>query len=301
MACRAALVSFAMSGYSWGAIADGWDVPQVRVVQMRPDADKAANLGRLRAVLATAAPQPGELLVLPEMWSCLGGDRAAKWAAAEPLPQPGAAGGEVYETLRGIARRHAAWVHGGSIAERDGSRLYNTSVVFGADGTEVARYRKIHLFDVTTPDGAGYRESSMFGAGDRIVCFDWHGMRVGCAICYDLRFPELFARLRLAGAQLLVLPAAFTQPTGLAHWHVLLRARAIETQCWVAAAATCGVHQDAAGQARTTYGHSLVCDPWGQVMVELGEQEATAAAVIDLDRVARVRADMPVLEHRRLF
>ena len=172
-------------------------------------------------------------------------------------------------------------------------------MVFNPQGAEVARYRKIHLFDITTPDGQGYRESASYGGGDEIVAFDAGGLRVGCAICYDLRFPELFLALRQAGAELIFLPSAFTVPTGRDHWEVLIRARAIETQCWIAAAATWGQHRDGAGQIRLTFGRSLVCDPWGQVVATVSDGVGWTTARVDAAITARVRRDMPVLVHRR--
>ncbi|MGI4977678.1 MAG: carbon-nitrogen hydrolase family protein, partial [Janthinobacterium lividum] len=242
-----------------------------------------------------------DLVALPEMWSCLGGDRATKLAAAEPLPPPGsgAPGGEAYEFLREAARALGVAVHGGSIAEREGERLFNTSLVFDSSGRELARYRKIHLFDITAPDGTGYRESATYGAGDSVVTAEVGGVTLGLSVCYDLRFPELFLALRRAGAELILVPAAFTLQTGRDHWEVLLRARAIETQCWVAAPATWGQHHDPGG-VRTTFGHALVCDPWGGVVARASDGTGWASARIDREMTARVRRDMPVLEHRRL-
>jgi nitrilase len=199
-----------------------------------------------------------------------------------------------------MAMAHGVAIHGGSIGELDGGKLYNTTVVFGPDGAELARYRKIHLFDITTPDGTGYRESATYGSGTDIVTCDVAGFKIGLAICYDLRFPELFLALRRAGAELIMLPAAFTVPTGRDHWEPLLRARAIETQCWLAAAATCGTHADAKGERRETYGHSLVCDPWGLVVARASDGPGWATARLDPALTARVRRDMPVLDHRRL-
>ncbi|MBC7800706.1 MAG: carbon-nitrogen hydrolase family protein [Gemmatimonadaceae bacterium] len=275
---------------------------RVTVVQMNPGADKAANLLQAEQLVDRAAVERPDLVALPEMWTCLGGDRATKLQAAEQLPPAGsgAAGGPAYEFVRRIARGRGLFVHGGSIGEHAGDgRMFNTTVVFDPRGNEVARYRKIHLFDITTPDGHGYRESASFGAGDQVVTFMAGGLRVGCAICYDLRFPELFLALRQAGAELILLPSAFTVATGRDHWDVLIRARAIETQCWMAAPATWGVHRDGAGQDRSTYGHSLVCDPWGQVVATVSDGVGWATARIDAGRTARVRRDMPVLEHRR--
>jgi nitrilase len=269
------------------------------VIQFEAAADVAANIAALRPLIAQAvADDRPDLISLPEMWSCLGGDRATKLAQGEALPPAGT--GAAYGFLRDIAVRHGIIVHGGSIGERDGDRLYNTSLLFGPDGTELARYRKIHLFDITTPSGQGYRESSLFGAGADIAVAHAGGLGFGLAICYDVRFAELFLALRRKGAEVIFLPAAFTAETGRDHWEVLLRARAIETQCYVVAAATTGTHFDAAGKQRETWGHSLIVDPWGHVVAKLGREPGHAAADLDAAMVARVRENMPVLQHRRL-
>jgi len=243
------------------------------------------------------------------MWTCLGGERQTKFAAAEVLPPPGSnqPGGPAYEFLRAIARDLNIHVHGGSIGELAPhgapDRIYNTTLVFDPNGTELARYRKIHLFDITTPDGQGYRESATYGPGDSVVTCRIGTLTMGLAICYDLRFAELFLALRRAGADLIVLPAAFTAQTGRDHWEPLLRARAIETQCWVAAAATTGSHVEIGRNgpsARQTYGHSLICDPWGHVVARASDGTGWASARLDPALTARVRRDMPVLDHRRL-
>jgi nitrilase len=277
---------------------------RVSVVQMSPGHVKADNIAQARALIAgAAAADKPDLISLPEIWTCLGGDRAAKFGQAEELPPPGSnqPGGAAYEFLRDTARTHRIHVHGGSIGERAGEKLFNTTIVFDPDGAERARYRKIHLFDIVTPDGQGYRESATYGAGSEIVTYRAGELTVGCAICYDLRFPELFLALRRAGAGLIFLPAAFTLQTGKDHWEALIRARAIETQCWIAAPATWGRHLDGARQdPRFTFGHSLVCDPWGHVVAKVSDGTGWASARIDPDLTARVRRDMPVLEHRRL-
>ena len=192
-------------------------------------------------------------------------------------------------------------MHGGSIAERAGDRLFNTTVVFDPDGREMARYRKIHLFDIVTPDGTGYRESATYGSGDEIVTCEADGVKVGCAICYDVRFPELFLALRRAGAELIFLPAAFTLQTGKDHWETLIRARAIETQCWFAAAATWGRHLDGQGQRAALHLRPFAglrsLGPRGREGVgrhRLGDGAHRPGLT------ERVRRDMPVLEHRKL-
>ncbi|HSU06257.1 MAG TPA: carbon-nitrogen hydrolase family protein [Acetobacteraceae bacterium] len=277
---------------------------RLSVVQMNAGADKSANIDQARRLIdqAVGSDHP-DLVSLPEMWTCLGGTRAGKFEQAEELPPPGSnqSGGPAYEFLRQIARAEKIHVHGGSMAEKAGDRLFNTTVVFGPEGTEIARYRKIHLFDIVTPDGTGYRESSTYGSGDEIVACEADGVKLGLAICYDVRFPELFLALRRAGAEVIFLPSAFTLQTGKDHWEALIRARAIETQCWMAAAATWGRHLDGArNEPRFTYGHSLVCDPWGHVVAKVSDGTGWATARIDPAVTDRVRRDMPVLEHRKL-
>lgn len=276
---------------------------RVSVLQMSPGHDKAENIDQASQLIgqAVAADRP-QIVSLPEMWTCLGGNRAAKYEQAETLPDYGSndRGGPAYEFLRTIARQERIFVHGGSLGERGPEKLFNTTVVFDPNGTEIARYRKIHMFDIVAPDGKGYRESAVYGSGDGLVTYEADGVCVGCAICYDIRFPELFLALRRAGAELIFLPSAFTVPTGRDHWDVLIRARAIETQCWIAAPATFGRHLDAAGEPRLTYGRSLLCDPWGTIVAQVPDGTGWATARIDQALSARVRRDMPVLEHRKL-
>ncbi len=279
-------------------------------IQCTPGAVKADNLAMMRALIG-AAELGGQhdLVSLPEMWTCLGADRATKLAQGETLPPPGApmdeaCCGPAFRFLSETARQYGITLHGGSIGERVGDTLFNTTLVFGPDGLELARYRKIHLFDAVTPSGQGYRESSLFGAGDRpVTCSLAAGdgtLTLGLSVCYDLRFPELFLALRRAGAEIILVPSAFTVETGRDHWEVLLRARAIETQCWIVAAATVGTHHDGAGRPRETYGHSLICDPWGKVSACLRDGAGAVSAILDRSILDRVRAAMPVLAHRRL-
>lgn len=277
---------------------------RVSVVQMNPGHDKEENiLQASRLIDGAAASDRPDVLGLPEMWTSLGGDRAAKFDQAELLPPPNSnePGGAAYEFLRRTAREGRIYVHGGSMAEKAGDRLFNTTLMFDPDGREIARYRKIHLFDITAPGGSTYRESATFGAGDKIVTCEARGVKIGLAICYDLRFPELFIDLRRAGAELIFLPAAFTRETGKDHWEVLVRARAIETQCWFAAPACYGKHIDAGGEWRWSYGHSLLCDPWGHVVAKVSDGIGWTTARIDQAVTARVRSNMPINDHRRLI
>jgi predicted amidohydrolase len=276
---------------------------RISAIQMNPGSEKKQNIAQARDLIQGAlADSRPRVVALPEMWSCLGGDRETKFREAEDLPAMGsnATGGEAYEFLREVARGNEIYVHGGSIAERAGDRLYNTTLVFGPDGQEIARYRKIHLFDIVTPDGQGYLESAVFKPGAEIVTWRAQDITFGLAICYDIRFPELFLQLRQAGAEVIFLPAAFTLQTGRDHWDVLLRARAIETQCWMVAPACHGRHFDGNSDPRMTYGHSLICDPWGLVIARASDGMGWATARVDPALTQRIRRDMPVLEHRVL-
>ena len=280
---------------------------RISVIQMSPGSNKNENIVAAGSLVerCVARDRP-DLIVFPEIWTCLGGSRDAKLAAAEVLPLPGSdgSGGEAFEFLRQAARTNGVFIHGGSIGERAGEKLLNTSLVFGPDGSMLGRYSKIHLFDITTPSGAGYRESETYLAGSNVttvrISGDFGEARLGLAICYDLRFGELFRQLRSEGADVILLPAAFTSETGEAHWETLLRARAIETQCWLAAAATIGQHFDAQGEARSTYGHSMIVDPWGTVTAQASNGPGWASGNVDRERTLRIRENMPVMDHRRL-
>ena len=268
---------------------------KISLIQMNSQENKAANLDQARRLIdeAVETDRP-DMAVLPEMFSYLGidGDRDGRWAAAEVLP-----GGPTYSLLQDLARRHRLHIHGGSMLEKDGDALYNTTVAFGPDGAELARYRKIHLFDVTTPDGKEYRESATFSRGREVVAYDALGARIGCSICYDLRFPELYQALARKDVQIVMVPAAFTAATGKDHWEILLRARAIETECFVVAPGQCGTF---AGGKRATYGHSMAVDPWGQVIARAGDGVGFVTARLDLDYVTTVRGRIPVAQHKVL-
>jgi len=276
---------------------------KISVIQMEPGLSKEKNIAQaLQLIQAVVSEDSPRLVVLPETWSCLGGDPETRFNQSEKLPPPGdtsppQAPGEAYGFLQRTAREHGIYLHGGSIGERHGDRLFNTTLVFSPEGHEIARYRKIHLFNADTEDGSGYRESVEYDAGDQIVTYLADGIRIGCAICYDLRFPELFLALRCAGAELIVLPSAFTLQTGRDHWEPLLRARAIDTQCWIAAAATSGRHTEVS-ETRATFGHSLLCDPWGNIVANTGDGSGWATGRMDRGLTARLRARMPLLAHR---
>lgn len=266
---------------------------KVALIQMSSQGDKAANLEQARRLVEQAvAEEAPDLVALPEVFTHLSTDADAKRASAEPVP-----GGEGYGLLQELAARHGIVVHGGSLIERDGDRLYNTTVVFDREGRELARYRKLHLFDIVTPDGNQFRESALFGRGARTVCYDALGTRIGCSICYDVRFAELYVQLAKDGARVILVPSAFTLQTGKDHWEVLLRARAIESQTYVLAPAQWGRYAEG---RRASYGHSLICDPWGHVIARAQDKIGYVAARLDLDEVDRVRARMPSMQHRVL-
>jgi nitrilase len=268
---------------------------KVTLVQMNSISDKAANIAAARALIERAVTEEApDWLLLPEQFDWAGGGKGDKAANAESLP-----GGPAYRMAQELARRHRLFIHAGSIMEKipGDARIHNTSVVFNRAGEEIARYRKIHLFDVTTPDGVAYNESASVKAGDQVVAYDCEGVVVGCSICYDLRFPDLFQALAEKGAQVIALPAAFTLQTGKDHWEVLLRARAIETECYVCAAAQTGEFM-AGGERRQTYGHSLVADPWGHVVAKASDGVGLVSTRLDMALVERVRRLIPMARHK---
>ncbi|SDR46798.1 nitrilase [Rhizobiales bacterium GAS191] len=270
---------------------------KVSLVQMNSISDKVANLAAAKRLVEKAViEERPDWVLLPEVFDWMGGTSAEKLAIAEP-----ATGGPAYETLRALAREHRIWVHGGSFFERvpGENRAYNTTVVFDRDGREVARYRKIHMFDITAPDGTKYQESASMKPGEAVVTYDCEGVTIGCTICYDLRFAELFAALVERGASLIALPAAFTLQTGKDHWEVLLRARAIETQTYVLAAGQTGAFEQKS-KTLHNYGHSMVIDPWGHVVARASDGVGIVSSRLDLSLPQAVRARMPVAEHRRL-
>jgi predicted amidohydrolase len=240
-----------------------------------------------------AAGEGADMLFTPEMSAVLDRDRARAEGTIVTEDRDVA-----LAAVREAAAKHGLWVHLGSLAVRSeagGGRFANRSFVIDDTGAIRARYDKMHLFDVDLPDGQSIRESASYAPGAEAVVVDTPWGRLGLAICYDLRFPQLFQALSAAGATILAIPAAFTVPTGQAHWHVLMRARAIETASFVIAAAQTGTHAD----GRRTYGHSLVADPWGGILADMGEAPGVALVELDLTRIAEARARIPVLQHRR--
>jgi predicted amidohydrolase len=264
---------------------------KIGVLQMTSGIDPAVNAATLVSAIAEAAEAGASMLFTPEMSGLIDRDRSR--AAASIVAE---ADDPVLAAVRGAAAQAGLWVHLGSLAvRRPDGKFANRGFVIDPMGAVRTRYDKLHLFDVDLPSGESWRESSAYVGGDTAVVIDTPAGKLGTSICYDLRFADLYRALSDAGATILSVPAAFTQPTGAAHWHVLLRARAIEAGAFVVAAAQTGVHAD----GRETYGHSLVVDPWGEVLLDMGEAAGLAFAEIDLARVDQVRSRIPVIAHRR--
>lgn len=265
--------------------------------QMTSGIDPAANGRAIVAAMECAAEGGAQMLFTPEMSGLLDRDRARGRANIHAE-----ADDPVLSMVREAAARLGLWVHLGSLAVRpdegDG-RFANRAFVIDDSGTIVARYDKMHMFDVELDSGEAWRESAAYAPGDSVVTVDTPLGRLGLAICYDIRFPALFEALGRQACDLIAIPAAFTVPTGKAHWHLLQRARAVEASAYVVSAAQTGTHED----GRETYGHSLVVDPWGEVLLDLGEQEGNGPGLaffeIDPGRIASVRRQLPSLANRR--
>jgi deaminated glutathione amidase len=260
-------------------------------VQMSSGADRAANLARAEALVREAAGRGARLVVLPEVFAWRG-PRVEEAAVAEPIPGP------TTERLAALAHELAIHLSAGSLLEKTPGepRAYNTSCLFDPRGALVARYRKLHLFDVDLPGRVSVRESATRAPGDDVVAVPTALGTLGLSICYDLRFPELYRRLVRAGAEVLLVPSAFTFPTGAAHWEVLCRARATENQCYLVAPDQTGTSP----HGFADYGESLIVDPWGRVLARASEGEGVITAEIDRAYLARVRRELPCLAHVRL-
>jgi deaminated glutathione amidase len=267
---------------------------RVAVCQMNSGGDDVErNVATAVRLLEEAAGGGADMAALPEVFPYCGSGARVR-DIASPVPGP------FTEALTAIARDRSMWVLGGSVQERHGDRVFNTSVLIDRSGEMVAKYRKIHLFDAEPPGQRPLKESAVYAAGDQLVTHETEFGRCGLSICYDLRFPELYRGLVAMGAEILLVPSAFTYVTGEAHWEVLLRARAIEDQCFVVAPAQWGPWGDPS-DGRRTYGNSMVVDPWGNVLVRAPDEgDGVWFADLDPADVRRIRATMPVLSHRRL-
>jgi predicted amidohydrolase len=267
----------------------GSDLLHVAAIQMNSRDDKKANIQTALELIDRAAAGGARLVALPEIWTYLGAP-AGNREHAEEIPGP------VSDLLADRARRHGIYLHGGSYhqTEKGNPRVLNTALVFNPDGDIIARYSKIHMFDVVLDGVATYEESATVAPGNEIVTFDLDGFRVGLAICYDLRFPELFRILALRGADLIVLPAAFTMTTGKDHWEILIRARAIENGVYMMAPGQVG--QD--GYGKWCYGRSMIVDPWGTVVSMAPDAETVIQATVDRTQLDRIRRQVPSLANR---
>jgi deaminated glutathione amidase len=266
---------------------------RIAVLQMTSGIDPAANAATIEDAVARAGEGGAQVLFTPEMSGLLDRDRA-RGARHIVLPEDN----PVLAATRNAAALHGVAVALGSLAvSREDGRWANRSFMIGTDGAVLATYDKIHMFDVALENGESWRESAAYAPGDQVVAVDIPGLgRLGLAICYDIRFPALFEELGHLSCDVIAIPAAFTRPTGAAHWHLMQRARAVEASAYVVAAAQVGRHED----GRETYGHSLVVDPWGEVLLDMGGEKAGLGfADLDPERIAAVRRQLPSLANRR--
>jgi predicted amidohydrolase len=266
---------------------------RVGAIQMTSTADLSANLESAQALVRSAADMGAEFVALPENFAFLRRE-------GQPFPCAQGLDGEIVSALRELAQRHAIWLLGGTFPEAipGQERIHNTSVLIDPDGELKAIYRKIHLFDVDLRNNGGgaYVESNYVVAGEEVVVAETPFGGVGMSVCYDLRFPEIYRRMADHGACFLAVPSAFTPETGKDHWEVLLRARAIENQAFVIAPAQCGQHSS----DRSSYGRSLIADPWGLVLARAGDRPSAIVADCDLEALQSIRSGLPALQHRRL-
>lgn len=268
-------------------------VLRVGLVQLRSGRDVAANIEAASALIREAARSGARYVQTPEITNLMELDRAVLFDRLRPEEEDTA-----LAAFRALARELSIHLHVGSLALKvSEARAVNRGILISPEGEITARYDKIHMFDVDLEGGESYRESSAYRPGERAVMGDVDGIRTGLTICYDLRFPALYRALAETGAHILTVPSAFTRPTGEAHWHVLLRARAIETGTFVLAAAQGGRHEN----GRETYGHSLVVDPWGRILAEGGTDPGVILADLDLSEVDKARQRIPSLRHGRRF
>jgi deaminated glutathione amidase len=266
---------------------------RVACLQMQTGNDLATNLDTVQTMARAAARDGARFVLTPEYTLMMDGSgRVMRERALEADGRPALPG------LQALAKELSVWLLVGSLTlKTDADRIANRSYLIAADGSVVASYDKIHMFDVTLPDGKVIRESSAYCPGERATIADTPWGKIGLTVCYDLRFPHLYRALAKAGARYLTIPSSFQRATGKVHWHTLIKARAIENACFVFAPAMCGEHPG----NRTTYGHSLIVDPWGDVLADGGDQPGIIYADIDPARVDRVRSMLPSLEHDREF
>ncbi|MGI6257626.1 MAG: carbon-nitrogen hydrolase family protein [Anaerovoracaceae bacterium] len=261
---------------------------KIALCQMAEEEDKNKARNKMEAMIGQAAQAGAKMVVLPEMWNCpYSMDCFREYGETED--------GETIALLSRLAALQEITLIGGSIPEIEGDKVYNTCYVFGPDGKLLGKHRKAHLFDIDIKGGIYFKESEVLTAGSCSTTVDTEFCKVGIAICYDVRFPEMIRKMALSGAKLIVLPAAFNMTTGPAHWHLTMRARALDNQVYFAAAAPARKE----GGRYTAYGHSLVADPWGEIIAQADEKEQILYCDIDTDFVDTIRSQLPLLKHRR--
>ncbi len=260
---------------------------RIAAIQMCSGQDRSANLAQVQSLMEEAVARGAQLIALPENFSFLAWE-GAKLSVVEDLEH-----GLSIQLLRSFAAAHSVTIVGGSVPLKAGDKVTNTCLVFDCTGAVIARYDKIHLFDVKLDAAHAFRESRYIVPGCELVTFKAYARTMGLSICYDLRFPELFRRLALRGAQVLFVPSAFTWRTGTYHWKLLLRARAVENLCYVVAPAQQGRHND----RRESYGHAMIVDPWGQILAQAPDRSCVIMADLDFDHLAQLRQRLPCLDH----
>ena len=266
---------------------------RVACLQLTTKCDPQANLADIRARVGQAVSAGAQLVALPETCNFMEKSRDAMQARVTSQTKDIVAIG-----LAELAQHHKIWLLAGSLVlAGEGGKAVNRSLVFAPDGGLAASYDKIHMFDVTLENGETHAESASYQAGAQLAIADLQVAKLGLSVCYDVRFPALYRQLALAGAQIISVPSAFTRPTGAAHWHILLRARAIETGCFIIAPAQCGQHEN----GRATYGHSLIVSAWGEVLADAGADGLMAMADLDLAQCAKARQQIATLQHGRAF
>lgn len=263
---------------------------RVSIIQNNPQENLRQALQQAEILVRRAAEVGSDLIVLPEYFAYMASDLSLLKSSEQWFD-------EIDGRMSALAKEIGVVVHAGSMLEPRDNGTYNTGIAYGADGKHLAKYSKIHMFDAELPNGVVIQESSIVTRGSETATYQVNGWTIGCSICYDVRFPTLYRRLRNQGAELILVPAAFTLATGKDHWEVLLRARAIETGCYVAAAAQVGTH---GGGTRACWGHSLVADPWGSVIAQCSDQVGFANVALDKAYLEQVRSRLPVHQHHFL-
>lgn len=262
---------------------------KIAVCQMEVLDDKEKNLRKAEEKIEEAASKSADLVVLPEMFNCPY-DNSFFENYAEEYPDT------TTKLLSKLAEKHSIYIVGGSIVEKHGGNIYNTSYTFDRKGKLINKYRKMHLFDIDIEDGITFKESDSLGYGNSTTVFETEFCKIGVAICYDMRFPELMRLMSIKGAEVIIVPAAFNMTTGPAHWHSLTKVRALDNQVYFVAASPARELDS----PYVAYGHSLIVDPWGDIVAEANEKESIIYGKIDLEKIDKVRKQLPLLKHRRV-